>query len=57
MPARGGYQAANLVGGLEAWAAQGLPLGPEGAYVARSGVRLRRTVRLARRGSTPTFTW
>jgi hypothetical protein len=34
MLARGGYQAANLVGSLEAWAAQGLPLEPEAAYVA-----------------------
>jgi rhodanese-related sulfurtransferase len=31
---RAGYEAANLAGGLHAWRAAGLPMAPEGAYVA-----------------------
>jgi rhodanese-related sulfurtransferase len=31
---RAGYEAANLAGGLQAWEAAGLPLEPDGAYVA-----------------------
>jgi rhodanese-related sulfurtransferase len=32
--ARAGYDAHNMVGGLEAWAAQGLPLEPDDGHVA-----------------------
>ena len=32
-----GYQAATLEGGIQAWAAAGLALAPDGAYVAESG--------------------
>ena len=32
--ARAGYEAHNMVGGLEAWAAQGLPLEPDDGHVA-----------------------
>jgi rhodanese-related sulfurtransferase len=32
--ARAGYDAHNLTGGLVAWDAAGLPLAPEGGYVA-----------------------
>ena len=32
--ARAGYEAHNMVGGIEAWAAHGLPLEPEGGSVA-----------------------
>jgi rhodanese-related sulfurtransferase len=34
MLVRAGYQASNLAGGLQAWEAAGLPLEPDGAYVA-----------------------
>jgi rhodanese-related sulfurtransferase len=33
--ARAGYEAHNMVGGLEAWAAQGLPLEPADGHVAQ----------------------
>jgi rhodanese-related sulfurtransferase len=32
--ARAGYEAYNMAGGIEAWAAQGLPLEPEDGHVA-----------------------
>jgi rhodanese-related sulfurtransferase len=32
-----GYEAKVLAGGIQAWAAAGLPLEPEGGYVAESG--------------------
>ncbi len=32
-----GYRATALAGGIEAWAEAGLPLEPEGGYVAESG--------------------
>jgi rhodanese-related sulfurtransferase len=31
---RGGWDAYNMTGGIEAWVAAGLPLTPEGGYVA-----------------------
>jgi len=34
MLARAGYEAWNLAGGLQAWDTAGLPLEPDGAYVA-----------------------
>jgi rhodanese-related sulfurtransferase len=35
--AAAGYEATALAGGIEAWAGAGLPLQPEGGYVAESG--------------------
>jgi rhodanese-related sulfurtransferase len=32
--ARAGFEAHNMVGGIEAWAEQGLPLEPDDGYVA-----------------------
>jgi rhodanese-related sulfurtransferase len=32
-----GYDATNVAGGIAAWAEEGLPLEPEGGYVAESG--------------------
>lgn len=34
MLVRAGYRAANLAGGMQGWHAAGLPLEPDGAYVA-----------------------